>query len=231
MRGGGAAVIVVAAGRGTRLKSKTDKPYVRLGGKPLICHSLEVLQGCGLVREIIVVVHPGRVASVTKGLLRRQAFPKIRAVVAGGETRQQSVMAGLQAVSPGIEIVVVHDAARPFITAAMIRDVIACARRGFGATVGMPAAQTIKRVDKDGLVLETPPRETLREIQTPQAFPKRLLWKAHQAAILGGIKATDDAGLVEQIGGRVKVVPGSPRNFKVTTQEDLLLASLLLKKG
>ena len=224
-------VIVVAAGKGERLGAKLEKPYVRLGDRPLLCHCLGVFQPSRVVGEIVLVVHPKRVEDCREGLLRKFSFPKVRIVVAGGQSRQESVARGLAALAPQTRIVVVHDAARPFVSHAMLVRVVRWAKRGFGATVGIPVAQTIKKISADRLVLETPPRELLWEIQTPQAFPRPLIERAHKVARRTKAHATDDAGLVERVGGKVKVILGSPRNLKITNREDLLLAQLLLRQA
>ncbi len=210
-----------------------EKPYLILGGKPLLWHSLAAFQRSGLIREIVLVAHPSRVRACRETLLPAFRLGKVKAVVAGGKTRQESVRAGLAALSGGIDTVAVHDAARPFVDEAMIREVLRVAAKGLGATTGLPATQTIKKVDKAGTVLETPPREMLWEIQTPQAFPRALLQVAHEAAAAAGIVGTDDASLVERLGKTVMVVKGSPANFKVTHAEDLMRAEWMMnnRKG
>ncbi len=225
-----AGVIVVAAGVGKRLGGAVEKPYVLLGGRPLIWHCLSALQKCGEVREIVLVLREGCVNQFRKKWQRRFSFSKIRAIVPGGKTRQASVAAGLKVLSGEAPIVVVHDAARPFITAAMVRAVAGVAAEGLGATVGVPVTQTIKKVDDAGHVVNTPARKGLWEIQTPQAFPRALLEAAHQAALRDGIETTDDAGLVERHGAKVRVILGSRANLKITTPVDLLLAQMLHKR-
>jgi 2-C-methyl-D-erythritol 4-phosphate cytidylyltransferase len=146
-------------------------------------------------------------------------------VTAGGETRQQSVANGLARLGPEAGIVLVHDAARPFVDAGLIDRVLQVASLGAAAVPGLPLADTVKETDTAGLVVRTVPRERLVAVQTPQAFPRQMLETAHQRARgdAGGT-ATDDAALCERLGHPVRVVPGSPRNIKITTAEDFVLA-------
>ena len=193
--------IVVAAGSGERFGRA--KQYEPLEGRRVLDHAVEACRTA--VDGIVLVVLPERAGD---------AEPAVDAVVAGGATRSASVRAGLAAVPEDAEIVVVHDAARPWASPALFRAVIAAVRDG--AVPGLPLADTVKRVDGDR-VLETLDRGDLVAVQTPQAFRADVLRKAH----VSGADATDDAALVEQAGGTVVVVPGEPGNCKITHRDDL----------
>ncbi len=224
-------VIVVAAGRGTRLSSRVDKPHVLLAGKPMVRHSLETFESCACVDDVVLVVHPRHIRDCRKVYAGRTSLSKIRVVVRGGNNRQESVRRGLEALGPEVGVVLVHDAARPFVCARIVRDVVRWAKTGVGVVPGMPATQTIKRVDSAGRVVETLPRETLREIQTPQGFPREMIDRAYARARKTGLIATDDAGLVERAGGTVKVIAGLYQNLKITTPQDLILARMMAREN
>jgi len=147
--------------------------------------------------------------------------------VAGGPERSDSVAAGLAALPPTCEVVLVHDAARPFVERATIDAVIGAAREGVGAVAAVPLTDTLKETGDSGTVVRTIPRDRLWRAQTPQGFPRTMLEEAYARARQTGVRATDDAALVERLGRTVRVVPDSPRNFKVTTPDDLALARLI----
>lgn len=184
-----------------------------LAGRPVLLHALDVASAC--CDEVVLVLPPDHL----------DAFGGDgRRAVAGGSSRAASVRAGLSAIRADAEVVVVHDAARPLASAALFDAVIAAVGGGAdGAVPGLPLADTVKRVS-GGAVVETLDRSTLVAVQTPQAFRAEVLRRAHA----GEPEATDDAGLVEAIGGRVVVVTGEPRNLKLTTPADLVLAHALL---
>lgn len=218
--------VIVAGGVGKRLKSKVRKSFVRLAGRPMLGWVLRALERSPSVRQIVIVAHPGDLAA-TRRLARSERAAKVAAVVPGGETRMASVGRGLRALPPGTQWVLVHDAARPLVTPALIEAAIQAARRAKAAIVAVPVIPTIKQA-KDRWVVKTLDRGTLWAVQTPQVFERKLLEGAHAKA--NGFAATDDAALVEAIGKRVKIVPGSERNIKVTTPEDLIVARALLRE-
>ena len=148
-------------------------------------------------------------------------------MVAGGSLRQESVWLGLQAVPTGVRWIVVHDAVRPFIGRDLVERLLAAARRWGAATCGLEVRETVKRV-KGAMVESTVDRDGLWLVQTPQAFSRDLLWQGHEQARRDGFTGTDDAVLVERVGGRVAMVPGLPQNIKITTPEDLRVARLWL---
>jgi len=189
--------------------------WAEVGGRPLIAHVLERIAAVSGVGAVVVVCPEARHAAV-RGLARRLGLDGVRCVP-GGPRRRDSVAAGLGAVGAA-EIVVVHDAARPLVSTALIEDVIAAARRYGAATAAIPCVDTVKRVE-DGMVVETLPREALVAVQTPQAFTASLLRRAHAAA--PEEDASDDCLLVERLGEPVAVVAGEVRNRKITHAEDL----------
>jgi 2-C-methyl-D-erythritol 4-phosphate cytidylyltransferase len=218
-----AFVIIVAAGLGTRLKSKTPKALALLAGKPLIWYSLNVFERHAGIDGIIIVGHKRNLRELD-GFRRR--YQKITAVVPGGKTRADSVRCGLQAVPAAARRVMVHDAARPLLEPGMVSRLLAAVSKGRAALLGVPVKATIKLVGAGSSVERTLPRDVLWEAQTPQAFQKDILIEAHSRG--RSIAATDDAMLVEHMGVKVTMVLGSYRNLKITTPEDLRVAESLL---
>jgi 2-C-methyl-D-erythritol 4-phosphate cytidylyltransferase len=209
--------ILVAAGRGERLGLDQPKAFAKLGEDPLLAEPLRRLEDSEWV-DAIVVVAPPEWEEPTILLAEELGCGKVSACVAGGETRADSVRAGLAEVGADAVAVLVHDAARPLVTDEVIARVLAPLSDGWdGVVPGLAIADTLKRVDGDGRVLETVARDGLWGVQTPQAFPVDVL----RRALAGGEDATDCAGSVEAAGGRIKVVEGDPRLLKVTTADDL----------
>ena len=225
-------MIVVAAGSGVRLGAGVPKAFAPLCGEPLLAHALRGVLGCGEVGHVVVVapgthLHQARdVAGQAPCVIES---PDVCVdVVAGGAARSSSVAAGLAALHQDDGIVLVHDVARCLAPADLFARVILAVRAGHPAVVpGLAVTDTIKVVDAGGRVLATPERTSLRGIQTPQGFLREVLEQAHA----GGASATDDAGLVERIGGHVRVVDGDPRALKVTSRLDLAVATALLQDG
>jgi len=221
-----AAAVVPAAGRGERLGGPTPKSLVLLGGRPLVQYALTTLQGVAEIEAVAVAVPPDATTAI-RDLARSAGLTKVVAVVPGGADRQASVAAGLRALPSGPDLVLVHDGARPFLSRRLASEVIAAAARDGSATASLPAGETIKR-GEGGWVRDTLDRTALYRIQTPQAFRRPLLERAHETAEREGIRGTDDAVLVERLGTPVRLVPGDPGNFKVTVPEDLALAEAVL---
>lgn len=221
-------LLVPAAGSGTRLGCAGPKALVDLGGKPMLVRTLERFQTLGLTDAALVLAPPEYVAGFTSAL--KKTFPTVR-VIPGGAERQDSVRAGLDAIDPSTEIVVIHDAARPFVPPAAVQASIEAAAAVGAATVAIPAVDTILKEDGDGFLDSTPERRYLWACQTPQTFRVEIIRDAHRRAIAKNIFVTDDATLARRFGARVKLVNGSPLNFKVTTPADLELARLLLREG
>lgn len=222
------AAIVPAAGRGERLGAGAPKALRLLGGAPLLVHAVRALSASHAVGFIVVAVPADQIDEVRSMLDEPDLTAEI-VIVAGGETRQASVSLALFALPAHIEVVLVHDAARPLVPAELVAAVAAAVHAGNPAVIpGMPVVDTIKRVDEAGHVVVTVDRDPLRAIQTPQGFARRLLESAH--AGFDGASATDDAGLVEMAGEPVLVIPGHEDAFKVTRPIDLVLAEALLAR-
>ena len=220
---GRTAAIVPAAGRGERLGPGAPKALRLLGGAPLLVHAVRALSASHAVGLIVLAVPADQIDEV-RVLLDEPGLATEIVIVAGGETRQESVSLALLALPDHIEVVLVH-----LVPAELVAAVAAAVHAGNPAVVpGMPLVDTIKRVDDDGQVVVTVDRDLLRAIQTPQGFSRRLLESAHARAD-GGL-ATDDAGLVEMAGERVLVIPGHEEGFKVTRPIDLVLAEALLAR-
>lgn len=222
-------VVVVAAGRGSRMGTKESKQYLEMQGKSIVVHTLELFASLDNLAEIIVVVGADDVGRVEE-LVSRYGIAKVKAVVAGGSERQHSVYSGIQALSPAIEWVMVHDGVRPLVTAAAVGTCCSVAERVGAAVLAVPVKDTIKQVGDNGLIVSTPDRRSLWAIQTPQAFRRELLVRAHEQAQEEGFLGTDDAMVVERMGVPVAVAEGDYTNIKITTPEDLPWAEFLLAK-
>ena len=220
-----AACVLLAAGRSARMGG-ADKLLAPLAGKPVLAHSLAALAACDDIAHIVVVTSPANRAAAAR-VARAHGGGKVRALAAGGAERQHSVAAGLAAL-PNVELVAVHDGARPLVEAADFSEGLRTARELGAAVAGAPLVDTVKRVDARERVLDTPPRAELRAVATPQVFRRDLLLRAHRAAAADGVSATDDAALVERLGEPVAVYPARRRNLKITTADDLLIAETLL---
>jgi 2-C-methyl-D-erythritol 4-phosphate cytidylyltransferase len=221
------AAVVPAAGRGERLGPGAPKALRTLGGQPMLVHAVHALASARSV-ELVVVAAPAEEVAAVRHLLTPVTGDTTLVVVAGGETRQDSVAAALQALPDDVDVVLVHDAARPLAPAELADSVTATVRSGASAVVpGVPVADTVKQVDPAGRVEATLDRAVLRAIQTPQGFRRDVLEAAHANA---SSVATDDAGLVEALGETVLVVAGSEEAFKVTRPIDLLVAEVVLAR-
>jgi 2-C-methyl-D-erythritol 4-phosphate cytidylyltransferase len=222
-----AGVILVAAGRGVRAGEGGErKQYRPIAGVRMLLRALRPFTSHPRIGPIVVVLPPDDAASPPEWL--RPLLSERLTVVSGGEERQQSVANGLARLTPDVGIVLVHDAARPFVDAELIDRVLAVAGLGAAAIPAVPLPDTIKETDTAGLVVRTLARERLVAVQTPQAFPRQMLETAHQRARSDASPAaTDDATLCERLGYPVRVVAGSLRNLKVTTADDFVIADAL----
>jgi 2-C-methyl-D-erythritol 4-phosphate cytidylyltransferase len=216
--------IVVAAGQSQRMNG-TDKIMALLGGKPVLAWSIEALQKCEKV-DRIVLVNSRKNKEPVECLVVDNKYTKVADVCTGGERRQDSVAAGLKLLGE-CEWVIIHDGARPLLTQDLIERGLEAARETGAAVAAVPVTDTIKLAGDNQIVIETPPRHNLWAVQTPQIFRFALIKKVYQQA-LGDV--TDDAMLVEQNGGKVKLYLGSYNNLKITAPRDLAIAELLLKE-
>lgn len=222
------AALVPAAGRGERLGPGTPKALRPLGGVPMLVYAVRVLAAARAVDLVVVAAPPADVTGVRRTLADHHVGAEVR-VVPGGQTRQDSVRRALADLPVDVDVVLVHDAARPLVPVDLVERVAGAVRAGAPAVVpGLPLADTVKQVDPAGRVVHTPDRSVLRAVQTPQGFRRDVLEAAHAAPGAGG--ATDDAGLVEAHGTAVTVVPGAAEAFKVTGPLDLVLAEAVLAR-
>jgi len=219
----GCWAVVVAAGRGARFGRPYNKVFHQLNGRSVLMRSLDALDASGAFEGCVLVLSEQDMPGWNELVSREGASPFVRAIAFGGATRQESVRQGLRLVPPDTEIVAIHDAARPFVTSDVIHAVIASARERGSGVPGSPLTDTVKLLDERGDAVETPPRERLCAVQTPQAFRRSLIVAAHEQADCNGFSATDDAALYEKYVGKVHVVmtPECAGNIKVTTMRDV----------
>lgn len=220
-------VVIPAAGQGKRMEIGCNKQFLLLMGQPILAHTVRLFEESSYVSEIVIVGAECDLL-VIKELVYHHKFDKIVAITQGGTQRQDSVRAGVQALSTTIQRVVVHDGARPLLTLQEFNLFMEETKKFSAAIMGIPLKDTVKRVDSSGKVLETLLREGLRAIQTPQIFDRGILEEAHHQAASEGYYGTDDAALLEWMGYPVQSVEGSQENIKVTTPDDLWLAERIL---
>ena len=217
--------VIVAAGSASRMGG-IDKVMAELEGEPMICRTVRAFQQCDAIKEIVIVTREDLIIPI--GELCRE-MSKVKAVVAGGKSRQESVEFGLKALSKQVKLAAIHDGARPLVTAELIDRVARTAHSYGAAAPAIPVKDTIKVVE-GGLVKETPDRQTLRAVQTPQIFDVDLLKAALETAKRDGAELTDDCSAVERMKMSVRIVEGDERNLKVTTPMDLKVAQMLLEE-
>ena len=219
--------IFPAAGASRRMGAGTNKIFLELGGESVLVRTLKTFSQSARINFLIVVTN--EVETVTEIL---NATPNLKpfAVTAGGSERQYSIANGLKLVPNDAEIILVHDAARPLINLETIENVIDAAEKFGGAIAAVPEKNTIKIIDAEGFVKSTPPRAELVAVQTPQGFKKEILMRAYEHAAADNFLGTDDASLVERIGGKIKIVQSSYKNIKITTPEDIQIAETFLKE-
>ncbi|OPX20592.1 MAG: 2-C-methyl-D-erythritol 4-phosphate cytidylyltransferase [Desulfobacca sp. 4484_104] len=225
------AAIIPAAGVGRRMGHKISKPYLTLAERPILAHTLAVFESLPEIDEITVVTQPSELEFCQGKVVIPYGFQKVLRLVPGGKERQDSVYHALKILhqQEDLEIILVHDGVRPFVTPEAIRRVIKAARDTGAAILAQSAQDTIKQVNKKHRVVKTLDRRELWLVQTPQAFRTELLWKAFVEAYAKNFYGTDEASLVENLGAPVAVIKGSPHNLKITTQDDLHLAEALVK--
>lgn len=205
------------------------KQYQLLDGKPVLYHTLAKFESCPIIENILIVVAQEWMPYVSQGVVDRFDFDKVRKITAGGKTRQKSVYLGLKALDEPPEIVVIHDAVRPFVSVEKISETVHACREYGAAIIAVRPKDTIK-TERDGFVENTLSRERLWAVQTPQAFRYDLILEAHRKALEMGIQKTDDAALAEAMGHRVKIVEGEHTNIKITVPLDLRFAELIIMK-
>lgn len=226
-------VVITAAGSSKRMAG-VNKVLLNLGDRPVLVHAVEAFARLDFVKRIVVSAPPELVDDYA-GLLRRYQLSKVTAVVAGGAERQYSIYQALLELEKQIgesnaEYVAVHDAARPLVSGELIKRLFAQLPNYDGVIPGVPVKDTIKRLSAEGVVVETLVREQLTAVQTPQMFGFSHLMEAYREALKNQQLGTDDASLVELVGGRIKAIPGEYRNLKITTSEDLAILQSLLNE-
>jgi 2-C-methyl-D-erythritol 4-phosphate cytidylyltransferase len=203
------------------------KQFLALGGQPIVIHSLRALQASSAIDEIILAVPQSEMEYCLAKIVKPHHFTKVTKIVPGGQERQDSVRHALEEVAEDVEIVLVHDAVRPFVTERMIAEVVSEARAKGAAIIALPMKDTVKQVGADRIIERTVDRSPLWLAQTPQAFRRDWLLAAHRKAHGEGIRATDDAYLMEWCGHPVSVVEGSGDNIKVTRPEDMIIGEAI----
>lgn len=221
------AAILLAAGRGERMGGTGDKAFLSLGSRPMVAYSLLALEACSDVDAVILVVRPDKVATCRE-MCHALGVGKLAAVVEGGESRQDSVRAGLAALPAGAEIVSVHDAARPLVQPSLISRTVRSAKECGSGVAAHRVVDTIKVVEDGMIVSATPDRAKLWAVETPQTFRADLLRRAYDKVAADNVAVTDDAGAVEALGESVRLVESNQPNFKVTHPADLELAAAVL---
>lgn len=220
--------LIPAAGMGRRMACNGNKQYLRLGDRPILAHTIALFQRSEWIDAIWVVSPEEEIRMCRDEVIGRYGLTKVKRVIAGGKERQDSVRLGLQGMTANdADMVLIHDGVRPLFDATQIPELIEAATPD-GAVTGVPAKDTIKRVEA-GQIIDTPDRQSLWQVQTPQVFPYQLIRQAHEQALADGYVGTDDASLVERLGHPVRMLPGHYRNLKITTPEDLRVAEALLK--
>ena len=223
--------VIVAAGEGKRMGGEAPKPFLLLGGCPILLHTLNRF-AASQVRKVVVVAAQKQISKCQELIRSDSQLNGLEIVLqSGGLTRQDSVSRGLAWLDPDCEVVVIHDGVRPFVSPRLIDRCIEAAFMEGAVVIGLPVRDTVKVISADRQVKETPPRDSLWGIQTPQVFRTGIIREAFRNATRKGIEATDDAMLVERLGKRVAVLEGEWTNIKITAPEDLLFAEALLRAG
>ncbi len=221
-------VIIVAAGSGSRMNMGINKQFIKLEEKEIIAYTIEKFYNNKNIDEIVIVTKEEEREYLIKNILKKYKFDNIK-VVTGGKERQDSVYSGLMALSKKCSTVLVHDGARPFVTDEVIDRTIKEIDLSEAIVVGVPVKDTIKVINNENTIIDTPNRDTLWAVQTPQVFKYDVLKEAYDDAFKNNFYGTDDAMLVERIGYNVKMIKGSYNNIKITTVEDLSIGLQILK--
>ena len=220
-------VVIVAAGTGSRMNMGINKQFIKLEGKEIIAYTIEKFYNNSNIEDIVVVVKEDESEFFKKEILDKYNFKNVK-IAYGGKERQDSVYNGLKSLDEKCKVVLIHDGARPFVSDKIIDNCIEEVKEHKAIVVGVPVKDTIKVIDSDKNIVNTPNRSALWAVQTPQTFDYNILIDAYKDAFESGFYGTDDAMLVERIGYKVKMVEGSYNNIKITTQEDLNVGSQIL---
>lgn len=221
------SVVIVAAGSGKRMNVDINKQYIKLDEKEMITHTIDVFYSNENIDEIVVCIKEEEESYFVHEIIKKYNFENIK-IAYGGKERQDSIYNGLQKIDKNCDIVLIHDGARPFVSHKIIDESISIAKEKKAVVVGVPVRDTIKVVE-DGIIKQTPQRNTLWSAQTPQTFKFDLLMKAYEEAYKNNYYGTDDSMLVEYIGQEVTMIMGSYENIKITNQEDINVAEQILQ--
>ena len=224
------SVVIPAAGQGKRMQSETNKQFLELKGKEVLARTLEKFE-LDMIDEVIVVTGEDDIKYCQKEIVDKYNFTKVKKVVAGGKTRQNSVYNGLKEVAKDSDIVMIHDGVRPFVNLGMIKRTLKEVKNYEAVAVGVSVKDTIKVTNKDNIIINTPDRSKLVAVHTPQVFKKDLIIKAYQEALADNYIGTDSSSLVEKMNKAVKVINSSYKNIKITTPDDLLVAEKIIMNG
>ncbi len=220
--------IFPAAGQSKRMQSSTNKNFLEIDDQPILIHTLLKFSKSDKIEKLIVAAAVDEVKIVEEMLAEVEGLKPFQ-IVEGGSERQYSIANALKFLPDNCDVVLVHDAARPLISVETIEEVIAAARIYGCAIAAVPEKNTIKVIDDDGFVVDTPPRATLVSVQTPQGFKRDIIVKAYEQAERDNFLGTDDSSLVERLGYKVKIVKSDYKNIKITTPEDILIAEAFLR--
>ncbi len=231
------AAIITAAGKGTRIKSNISKQFIHIYGKPVLAHTIKSFQDCPRINEIYVTVGKDQINYCKSEIIDKYDLKKVKALIEGGETRQDSVFNAIKALPGNCRIVAVHDGVRPMITPSEISHLVNSLIRSNkqdetvkGIMTASPAYETVKKLDDKNIIVETIERSLVCMAQTPQIFFYETLLDAYKKAQEDGFTGTDDSSLVERLGWKVKIVLGRHENIKITTPTDLFLAELIMDR-
>jgi 2-C-methyl-D-erythritol 4-phosphate cytidylyltransferase len=222
-------VVIVAAGSGSRMKRDINKQFIKIDGKEIIAYTIEKFYKSEDIGDIVIVIKENEEKYFIENIINKYGFDNIK-LAYGGKERQDSVYNGIKKLNRNCEIVLIHDGARPFVNEDIIKNSIEEAKENNAVVVGVPVKDTIKVVDSDGNIVDTPNRSLLWSVQTPQSFKYEIITKAYEYAYSNDYYGTDDAMLVEHIGYNVKMIEGSYDNIKITTEEDLHFGIQILNK-
>ena len=221
--------LIMAAGKGTRMGCKVSKQFLQLSGKPILYYTIRSFSQCKEIDSIVLVLASDEIKYVKNEIIDKYNMTKVVGFVEGGKERQESVYKGLSALE-NCSVVVIHDGARPFVSNTLIEKGILYAEQYGACACGVKPKDTIKKVDNNGFSIDTPNRDDLISVQTPQCFNYDLVLQCHKKAAGEKFKATDDTMIVERYGHRVYLYEGDYRNIKITTPEDMLLGEEILKQ-
>ena len=223
-----ATAIFPAAGQSRRMRSATNKNFLELAGQPILIHTLLKFSKSDKIDNLIIAAASDEVVIIEEMLTNYKDLKPFQVVV-GGSERQYSIANALKVVSDDCDVVLVHDAARPLVSVDTIDSVVEAAKIYGGAIAAMPEKNTIKIIDGNDFVVDTPPRSKLVSVQTPQGFKREIIMQAYEQAERDNFLGTDDASLVERLGYKVKIIKSDYKNIKITTPEDILIAEAFLR--